>query len=99
MKQCLNRDLASPAWLYMKAAGFLMVGFAAAALILLQTPRWDVGLYLAICVWAFARAYYFAFYVVEHFIDPGFKYAGLIHFCRYLIQKKKQTETGISREE
>lgn len=91
MKQGFNRDLTSPVWMYLKAAGFVVIGFFSAAMILLQSPRWDVALYLAISVWAFARAYYFAFYVVGHYIDPEFKYAGLIHFCQYLLQKKKQT--------
>lgn len=89
MKTGLGRDLTSPAWLYLKAAGFLLIGLAAAALILLQQPRWNVAAYLAICVWAFARAYYFAFYVIEHYIDPQFKYAGLVHFFRYLLRQKK----------
>lgn len=89
MKTGLGRDLTSPAWLYLKAAGFLLIGLAAAALILLQQPRWSVAAYLAICVWAFARAYYFAFYVIEHYIDPQFKYAGLVRFFRYLLRQKK----------
>ena len=98
MKKGLGRDLASPAWLYLKAAGFLVIGLSAAALILLQMPRWDVAAYLAISVWAFARSYYFAFYVIEHYIDPEFKYAGLIHFCRYQVRKKIQTDTDNSCE-
>jgi hypothetical protein len=53
-------------------------------LILLQMPRWDVAIYLAISIWAFARAYYFAFYVVEHYIDPNYRYAGLISFLKHI---------------
>jgi hypothetical protein len=32
--------------------------------------------------WGFCRAYYFAVYVIEHYIDPGRKYAGLIDFVK-----------------
>lgn len=32
---------------------------------------------------------YFAFYVVEHYIDPGYKYAGLLSFLRYLTRRTK----------
>lgn len=37
---------------------------------------------LALAVWGFCRAYDFAFYVIEHYIDPGYRYAGLWHFVR-----------------
>jgi hypothetical protein len=42
---------------------------------------------LAIAIWAFCRAYYFAFYVVEHYADPNFRFAGLVDFVRYLIRR------------
>jgi hypothetical protein len=42
-----------------------------------------VAIFLAIAIWAFARAYYFAFYVIEPYIDPHFRYAGLWSFVRY----------------
>ena len=85
----LGRDLTSLWWIYAKAVGFVMIGLAASALILLQMPRWDVAIYLAISIWAFARAYYFAFYVVEHYIDPNYRYAGLISFLKH-IRKTRQ---------
>ena len=80
----LGRDLTSPWWIYAKAVGFIMIGLTACALILLQMPRWDVAIYLSISIWAFARAYYFAFYVVEHYIDPNYRYAGLISFLKHI---------------
>jgi hypothetical protein len=80
----LGRDLTSPLWIYAKAVGFVLIGLSASVLILLQMPRWDVAIYLAISIWAFARAYYFAFYVVEHYIDPNYRYAGLISFLKHI---------------
>jgi hypothetical protein len=44
---------------------------------------------LVICVWAFCRFYYFAFYVLEHYADPNFRYAGLLDLLRYLLGSKK----------
>jgi hypothetical protein len=58
-------------------------------LLLAEAFSWRIALLLAIAVWCFARAYYFAFYVVEHYIDPGYKFAGLIDFLRYLMRKKR----------
>ena len=40
---------------------------------------------LAIVVWAFCRAYYFAFYVIEKYVDPSYRFAGIIDFVRYAI--------------
>ena len=40
-----------------------------------------IGL-LAVAIWAFCRAYYFAFYVIDHYIDPSQRYAGLVDFLR-----------------
>ena len=30
----------------------------------------------------------FAFYVVQHWIDPGYRFAGLIDFARYLLRRR-----------
>ncbi len=60
----------------------LLTGSLAAILVIAQAPSLTMALLLAICVWGFCRAYYFAFYVIEHYIDPGYKYAGLIDFFR-----------------
>ncbi len=40
-------------------------------------------------IWAFARAYYFAFYVLEKYIDPSYRFSGLLSLLHYLAQKKK----------
>ena len=86
----LGRDLTSHGWMVAKAVGFVMIGLAASALILLQMPRWDVAIYLAISIWAFARSYYFAFYVVEHYMDPNYRYAGLTSFLKYIWNRRKE---------
>ena len=86
----LGRDLTSPWWIYAKAVGFVLIGLAASALILFQMPRWDVAIYLSISIWAFARAYYFAFYVVEHYIDPNYRYAGLISFLKHIWKTRQK---------
>jgi hypothetical protein len=36
-------------------------------------------------------ALFFAFYVIDHYIDPGSRYAGLIAFSReYLSRRRKR---------
>jgi hypothetical protein len=82
-------DLRDPRLLYLKGFLFVLGGSMAVGLILAEAFSWRIALLLAIAVWCFARAYYFAFYVVEHYIDPGYKFAGLIDFLRYLLRKKR----------
>jgi hypothetical protein len=40
---------------------------------------------LLVAIWAFCRAYYFAFYVIEHYVDPAYRFSGLIDFFRYAL--------------
>jgi hypothetical protein len=82
-------DITNPKLLYLKGALFLVLGALASALLLVEAPNWRVALLLAIAIWAFARAYYFAFYVIEHYIDPGYRFAGLWDFARYLWRKRR----------
>ena len=35
---------------------------------------------LALVIWCFCRFYYFAFYVIERYVDPGYKFSGLGSF-------------------
>ena len=82
------RDITSPRLLYAKGALFVVIGLLAAGGIVLAAPSIRVALLLAVSIWAFARAYYFAFYVVEHYVDPGYKFAGLWDFAGYLLKRK-----------
>ena len=82
-------DLKNPKVIWFKGALFLLLGILAAGILLLETRSWRIGLLLALCVWAFCRAYYFAFYVIEHYIDDEYKFAGLGSFVRYLWTRKR----------
>ena len=61
----------------------------ASAILLAEHPNLKSAALLAVAVWAFARAYYFAFYVIEHYLDPGYRYQGLLSFARHLIRRGK----------
>lgn len=81
-------DLKSAKLMHLKAALFLVIGFVSAGLLFAQSPTAQTALLLALLVWSFSRAYYFAFYVIEHYIDPRFKFAGLWDAARYLARKR-----------
>jgi hypothetical protein len=81
-------DIQSPRWLYIKGALFLGLGILASAILLLENPGWRNAALLAVAVWAFARAYYFAFYVIEFYIDRSYRFAGLLSLLRYLLRRR-----------
>jgi hypothetical protein len=80
-------DLRSPSLIYAKGFLFLVTGAAAAGLLIGQNPTLRTVVLLAIAVWSFARAYYFAFYVIERYVDPSFRFSGLGSFVGYLVRR------------
>ncbi|HEX3719972.1 MAG TPA: hypothetical protein VH595_18645 [Verrucomicrobiae bacterium] len=84
------RDLVDPFWMKVKAALFLVLGFGSGALLLLQCPSWRVAACLAIAIWSFCRFYYFAFYVIEHYVDPGWRFSGLWSFARHMWTQRSK---------
>jgi hypothetical protein len=82
-------DIKSPTLLWIKAGLFVFVGAIAAALVLIESPTWRTALLLAVCVWAFCRAYYFAFYVIGRYADPSYRFSGLIDFARYAVRRRR----------
>ena len=87
----MRTDITDPRLLYLKALLFLLGGGLASALILLEHPEWKLAALLALVVWCFARAYYFAFYVIEHYVDDGYKFAGLGSLVRYLLDRRRRS--------
>lgn len=84
----LDRDLESHRAIMVKGWLFLGIAVLASVNILFLAPRWEVGLLLAIALWAAARWYYFMFYVIEKYADPEFRFAGLGSFLRYMRQTR-----------
>jgi hypothetical protein len=80
-------DIKNHRLLYAKAGLFVLGGLLASAGILLTLPSLKIAALLAIAIWCFARAYYFAFYVIEHYIDRGYRFAGLWSFVWYLMKR------------
>lgn len=88
----MGGDIKDPRLLYLKAGLFLLAAGLAAALLLLEHPSLKVALLLGTTVWCSARAYYFAFYVIERYVDPGFRFAGLGSVAVYLLKRRRQAE-------
>lgn len=89
-KQLLG-DIQNPRWLYIKGALLLGVGVIASSLLILDRPTLRTAAVLAIAIWGFCRAYYFAFYVVQHYVDPSYRFAGLFDFARYCWSGRRRS--------
>ena len=83
------KDLTNPKWIKLKGLLFLVIGLLASLLLLLEHPDWKTGALLVISLWCFCRFYYFAFYVIEHYVDPAYRFSGLWSFARYLCSRRK----------
>ncbi len=64
---------------------FLIASLMAMGLILLEYPDAKLALLVAIAVWCMARFYHFAFYVLEHYVDGRYRYAGLFSLMRHAL--------------
>ena len=81
-------DLKSTKLMWLKGALLLLIGAVSSTLLLLEAASLKVAILLLLTVWAFCRAYYFAFYVIQHYVDPSYRFAGLISFFRYALRRK-----------
>jgi len=82
-------DLKSHRAIIIKGFLMLLTGVMASAILLWENPGWRVALLLGIAIWGFMRFYYFAFYVIEKYVDGRYKFAGLGAFVGYLWRRCK----------
>lgn len=83
--------------MYVKACCFVLIALACFALLWLRAPG---GATLALCVglaWASARLYYFFFYVIERYIDPAFRFDGLVSVARHLLRPARSARRASPR--
>jgi hypothetical protein len=81
-------DIKNIRLLYAKGVLFLVLGLMASAMLVLEAPQVKIVLLLAVAVWAFCRFYYFMFYVIEHYVDPGYRFSGMLGFARYVAVRR-----------
>ncbi|TWU48873.1 hypothetical protein Poly51_47770 [Rubripirellula tenax] len=78
-------NLTNPKIIWCKGILFAGLGVLASCLLIARMPGMENVALLAITIWAFCRAYYFAFYVIEKYVDPSYGFAGIVDFARYAI--------------
>jgi len=82
-------DLKNPKLIYLKGWLFLGILLLSIALLLLENASWRTGLLLMLIVWSSARFYYFMFYVIEKYVDPNYRFAGIMSFVKHLFRDRK----------
>ena len=85
------RDLESKGWIVAKGVMFACIALATAALIVMEAPSLKIAVLLLLLVWASCRFYYFLFYVLEHYVDPTMRYAGLFDLLMGMRQRRART--------
>ena len=100
MMKGLKGDIQDVRLLYLKGALFALIVLMASAGILIESGSWRVAALLAVALWAACRFYYFLFYVIEKYADPGFKFAGLHSALLYFWARRtgKESEAGSENE-
>src|SRR5262245_10891690 len=88
------RDLESKTWIVAKGAMFAVIAVAAAPLVLFEAPSLKVAALVLVLVWASCRFYYFLFYVLEHYVDPSMRYAGLFDLMMGMRRRRDQIRRG-----
>jgi hypothetical protein len=81
-------NIEDPRLLWIKGGLFVLLGCIALSIVAIQSGSVQVVVASVISIWAFCRAYYFAFYVVEHYIDGRYRYAGLTSLLNYYLQER-----------
>lgn len=81
--------------MWLKGILLLVIGLTSAAILWSDTPTCKTALLLALAIWGFCRAYYFAFYVLEKYVDPQYRFAGLWSLVRHLIDKKNGKDSKL----
>lgn len=82
-------DLTSTRLIVLKGLLFLLIALLCAALLLQRSPDLRTLALVALLAWAAARFYYFLFYVLEKYVDPELRYAGVIALVQALLRRRR----------
>jgi hypothetical protein len=88
------KDLTDPRWIKIKGFLFLLVGLVSSAILLLAHFQIRTALLLGVSIWCFCRFYYFAFYVIERYVDSTYRFSGLWSFARYMVSHRHDHLSG-----
>ena len=83
------KNLTDPRWIQVKGGLFLILGCLSGGLLFFEYRTLKTAVLLIVMVWSFCRFYYFSFYVIEHYVDPSYRFSGLWSLFRYFVRKER----------
>ncbi len=86
------KDLSDARLFHLKGGLFLLLGVLGSGALLLALPHMRTALLLPVTVWGYCRFYYYTFYVITHYADPGFRFSGLRSFAVYVLRTRGRHE-------
>jgi len=81
-------DLKSSRLINLKGFLFLLSSVVAAGVLLGENFTLRTAFLLFVAIWSACRFYYFAFYVIEKYVDPSFKFSSLHAFALYILRRR-----------
>lgn len=85
-------NLKSVRLIYIKGLLFLLCGLMSFTLLVIQSPNWRTVMLLLLMTWSFCRCYYFAFYVIERYVDGNYRFTGLWDFAKYCLRGSRREQ-------
>ncbi|MDW7979971.1 MAG: hypothetical protein RMH97_05335, partial [Verrucomicrobiales bacterium] len=82
------KEITQARWIKIKAILFLLTGALASVSLLIRCGELATAVLLTVSVWSFCRFYYCAFYVIERYVDPGYRFSGLWSFLIWLVRNR-----------
>ena len=82
-------DIRSKNIIVLKGILFLSIIAGSATILLLEQPTLKAAVLVGVLIWASARFYYFLFYVLEKYVDPSLRYAGLFALLSAIARRSR----------
>jgi hypothetical protein len=83
--------------MYVKALCFAVIALISGFLLVFRSPTPTTLVLAVVLAWASARLYYFCFYVIERYIDPSYRFDGLLSVVRYLLRSERSNRPASPR--
>ncbi|MBL8810463.1 MAG: hypothetical protein JNM43_09835 [Planctomycetaceae bacterium] len=87
-------DLQSKSLIVFKGLLFLLMAVMSAVILFAQAPTITTATLLGLLIWSSCRFYYFLFYVLEKYVDPTMRYAGLIDLIQGMKKRRNGRDSG-----
>jgi hypothetical protein len=81
-------DLTSQRWIVAKGLLFFGIVLLTAGFLFLQLKTLQSAALIALLIWSSARSSYFLFYVLERYVDPTLRYAGVLDLLRTIWSRR-----------